>query len=567
MIFLPIVERELRAAARRRSTYLGRLGAAAGALVVGSFVFLTTRDFVPQELGIALFQSLAWLAFLFCALAGVRLTADRLSEERREGTLGLLFLTDLKGYDIVLGKLAAAALPAFFNLLAVFPILAIPLTLGGVTGRQLWQAPLSLLTTQVLSLAVGIAVSAWYQNGRKAAAMALLVMIVLIFGPLPLAAWWHHYHPSQSATPIFAILAFSPGFAHQLASQQELVPAVLGSSVSTQAFFHHLFWFSIGFAWSIALLCLVMTSWVLPRVWTDRPAGSPLSRWRGWLHVWRFGRSQKRAAFRRRLLDRNPFYWLTSRDRLPRLAVWLFLGALAAFGVWGNWHFRDDWQDDGMNFVASIFAHGALKCWIAFAVALRLAEDRRSGALDLVLSTELADREIFHGQWRSLVRQFAAPLAVVLLADAYFCHADLRADYLARTWVLQVYATGDVTLLLDAATIACLGLWTAVTARHPNQAAARTLGAVVGLPWLMLLGVYLVRAISESFGAPYARNSDPSERVFLALWFFTGLTVDLLLIAYASLRLQRDFRRTATEPVVARRGWLRRWLAGDEVAS
>jgi hypothetical protein len=566
VIFLPIVERELRAAARRRSTYLGRLGAAAGALLVGCFVFLTTGSFAPQELGMALFQSLAWLAFLFCALAGVRLTADRLSEERREGTLGLLFLTDLKGYDIVLGKLAAAALPAFFNLLAVFPILAIPLTLGGVTGTQLWQVPLSLLTTQLLSLAVGLAVSVRCHNGRKAAAMALLIMIVLLFGPLPLAAWWHHYHPGQSATPIFTILAFSPGFAHQFACQPDLA-VMVGAGASMPIFFHRLFWLSIGFAWSVALLCLIMTSWVLPRVWTDRPASSALNGWRGWLHAWQFGQPRQRAAFRRRLLDRNPFYWLTSRDRFPRLAVWLLLGALAAVSVWGNWHFRDDWQDDGMNFVASIFAHGALKCWIAFAVVLRLAEDRRSGALDLVLSTELTDREIFQGQWRSLVRQFAAPLAVVLLADAYFCHAELRGDYLARTWVLQVYAGGDAMLLLDAVTIACLGLWTAITARHPNQAAVKTLAAVVGWPWLMLLGVYLVWAISESFGAPYARNSDPSERVFLALWFFMGLTVDLLLIAYASRRLQRDFRRTATEPFAARRGWLRHWLAGDETAS
>ncbi|HQU46125.1 MAG TPA: hypothetical protein PK867_25150, partial [Pirellulales bacterium] len=42
------------------------------------------------------------------------LTADCISSERREGTLGLLFLTDLRGHDVVLGKLVVAGLGAFY---------------------------------------------------------------------------------------------------------------------------------------------------------------------------------------------------------------------------------------------------------------------------------------------------------------------------------------------------------------------------------------------------------------------------------------------------------------------
>ena len=46
--------------------------------------------------------------------------------------MGLIFLTDLKGYDVVLGKLAATSLNGFYGLLAVFPLLAFPL----LTGRH-----------------------------------------------------------------------------------------------------------------------------------------------------------------------------------------------------------------------------------------------------------------------------------------------------------------------------------------------------------------------------------------------------------------------------------------------
>jgi hypothetical protein len=59
-------------------------------------------------------------------------TADCISSEKREGTLGLLFLTDLKGYSVILGKMLATSLNSFYALTAIFPVLAIPLLLGGI---------------------------------------------------------------------------------------------------------------------------------------------------------------------------------------------------------------------------------------------------------------------------------------------------------------------------------------------------------------------------------------------------------------------------------------------------
>src|SRR5436190_11090789 len=105
MTFLPIVARELRVAARRRGTYWTRLGAALTALALGGWIMLMPGVRSPQMLGITLFVALSVVAYIYSLLAGIFTTADCLSEEKREGTLGLLFLTDLKGYDIVLGKL------------------------------------------------------------------------------------------------------------------------------------------------------------------------------------------------------------------------------------------------------------------------------------------------------------------------------------------------------------------------------------------------------------------------------------------------------------------------------
>jgi ABC-type transport system involved in cytochrome c biogenesis permease component len=160
MTFLPIVERELRVACRRRESYWLRVGVALLALLLGAWMLLWTHFASQQRLGLGMFVALSIVAFLYSLLAGLRTTADCLSEEKREGTLGLLFLTDLKGYDIVLGKLAATSLNVFYGLLAIFPIMAVPLLLGGVTWTEFWRVALVALNTLFFSLTIGLFASA-----------------------------------------------------------------------------------------------------------------------------------------------------------------------------------------------------------------------------------------------------------------------------------------------------------------------------------------------------------------------------------------------------------------------
>src|SRR5437867_8677681 len=156
MTFLPIVERELIEASRRRGTYRIRLLAATVGLGLGTLVLLSLREAPPTLLGIWLFRVLAVATYVYCLFMGVLRTADCLSEEKREGTLGLLFLTDLKGYDIVLGKLVATSINAFYGMLALFPLIAIPLLLGGVTLGEFGRVVMVSMNLLLFSLAVGM---------------------------------------------------------------------------------------------------------------------------------------------------------------------------------------------------------------------------------------------------------------------------------------------------------------------------------------------------------------------------------------------------------------------------
>src|SRR5262249_40853198 len=141
------------------------------------------------------------LALLYCLAAGRRSTADCLSEEKREGTLGLLFLTSLKGHDVILGKLAATSLNSFFCLLAIFPVLAVPLLMGGITNGEFWRMVLVLVNPFLFSLAVGIFSSTLSQNSRRAMGANFLWFLLFAFALPALELAIAYFRSSRSFRP------------------------------------------------------------------------------------------------------------------------------------------------------------------------------------------------------------------------------------------------------------------------------------------------------------------------------------------------------------------------------
>src|SRR5258708_527413 len=187
MTFLPIVDRELRVAARRKSTHRIRLWTTFGGALVNMIFLLFMRVFGSAfgfgNAGGILFGMLAWYTFGMCLLAGIFLAADVLSEEKREGTLGLLFLTDLRGYDVVLGKFMGIGLATAYALVASFLVMAFPLLMGGVTAGEFWRVALALLNALFFSLAVGLWVSSWCRESTKAMTGALAALFLITIGP------------------------------------------------------------------------------------------------------------------------------------------------------------------------------------------------------------------------------------------------------------------------------------------------------------------------------------------------------------------------------------------------
>ena len=166
----PAIVRELRAQARLPSSYALRvLGAAA--LLLATFLFAARTGFGLNE-GSHLFGWLNFTLFLSIWIIVPLLAADCISVERREGTLGLLFLTPLTARDIVVAKGFVHGLRALTIWLAVTPILAIPLLLGGASWRELAMSVANNFSALCLALAAGLVASSFFKNWLRSLAAA-----------------------------------------------------------------------------------------------------------------------------------------------------------------------------------------------------------------------------------------------------------------------------------------------------------------------------------------------------------------------------------------------------------
>jgi len=545
MTFLPIVARELRVASRKPGTFWGRTSAAAAVLVVGAWSFLMMEQRAPSLVALTLFGIMTGSAALYCLCSGLWSTADCLSQEKREGTLGLLFLTDLRGYDVVLGKLAATSLNAAYGVLAMVPMLAVPLLLGGVTAGEFGRMALVILDTLFFSLTLGLCISAMSRSARKAILTTLLLLglFAIIF---PVCSAWLDYL-GKPRRLVEALLLPSPGFAFAGAFDAVYRTQWRG------------FWWSLLLIHGLAWVFLALASLVAPRAWQDKPAGAQGLRWRERWQSWNYGQAGERLAFRCRLLDQNAYFWLAARARLRPAYVWAVLAMVACVWAWGLAKYPREWLIPAMYFLTAAFLNLLLKCWVASEAGRQLAEDRQAGTLEVLLSTPLSVRDILHGEYLALQRQFLAPLGVTLAAFLLFLLASLSdtVDQGERALCVWLYLSAMVCLVADVAALHWMGMWRALTARNPQRAVMGSMARILLLPWLAMAAALLVIALAAA-----VNQYEPRETTLVALWLALGLTTDIGFGAWARYKLQAEFRQAAAQRYAPRAGFRKGLRAG-----
>src|ERR1043165_2562971 len=518
MTFLPIVERELRAAARRKSTYRLRSWTALVAMAVGLCCLLWIWLVSGRgNLGNPLFRILTGHTFGLCLLAGVFLTADCLSEEKREGTLGLLFLTELKGYDVVLGKFIARSLPALYGLLALLPLMGIPLLLGGVTGGEFWRMALALVNALFFSLAVGIWISSLSRDSERA--MTATFGLLLLMATLPMLTW---VGPRVRPTSAWSCLAWVSPFFSFSYSQERMYAGHART-----------FWGALSASDLLAWLFVVLASWLLPRRWqAEATAREPWSMAKRWLQVGQVSRLSKgRRALeaktvgetpgaagetpaplpglfplREKPLPANPLLRLLSRHTATPWLAWLVVV------VWGVvvLAMTTLMPQQAAGFVLGWYVVRPfgflLKVLFTFQVCRFLVEARRNGALEMLLCTPVRSRDILQAQTLALRRSFLWPSVAFLVV--LFVPLGVQATNLIRTadfpgiiglvagWFSA--AVCAVRMGADVCALYWFGLWLALTMKKPSLAPALTVLVVLVVP-AALLSFCLLDILADLF--------------------------------------------------------------------
>ena len=475
----PVIVREMRASARQPFTYnLRVLGMAA--LLVTSVVFGSSTG-SSRATGQELFSGLHCTLLAAIWLLGPLLTVDCVSRERREGTLGLLFLTPLKGTDIVLAKGVAQGLRAVTMGLAVLPLLTIPFLLGGVGWTEALLSVGLNANAACWALAAGLLASAY----SKARLRALVLGGLLTFGFwcfLTLATGWL-FLKTFEANGLGALVIPWRGWSQ--AGELDWRPVMAaGFRIFVNAGGHWTDYVqrramgplcgALGLTSLVSLLLLAVAVRFAGkhtgRSWQDLPLSPRRLWWRQklftpvlWLKFFR--------RWMRRKLERNPIGWLEQRTWSGRLVTWGWFAILISiytevlnerhlFGAPNELHVTIAWLLAGS---------------IAMSAAGSLRRERESGVLELLLVSPVGERRIISGRLGGLWSQFAPAVGLLFVIWAY-CSTFLPNG-------------GRVTefgfFLITFVTLPVFGLYFSLRCRSFLAAFLFTLAGALGLPIIL----------------------------------------------------------------------------------
>src|SRR5262249_44770994 len=164
----PIFAREFFTVPRRASHYVARSAMLGLLWVLGVTAWQASVGWhrsphlgETARFGVLLFQIYTFVLLTLLLFFAALSAASAVAQEKDRRTFILLLLTDMRDYEIVLGKLLGALLPIGLLLLGSLPVLVMLLLLGGVSPEQVVQAVVGLAAAGVAGRAGGGPIALW----------------------------------------------------------------------------------------------------------------------------------------------------------------------------------------------------------------------------------------------------------------------------------------------------------------------------------------------------------------------------------------------------------------------
>jgi hypothetical protein len=221
---------------------------------------------------------------------------------------------------------------------------------------------------------------------------------------------------------------------------------------------------------------------------------------------------------------------------LPKLCIWLFAAFTGAFALFifviikgknpGAWQRM-------VTVFGSYGLHFLLKLLVASEACRRLNEDRRTGALELLLTTPLKIQSILRAQMKSLIGIFRGALVALVFLNLLLIAGINEHE---PGWVIF----GGIAILLpDFLALSWMGMWMGLRSPRFSQAVAATVARVMLPPLLVLLLVL--------FAAAGGGPSSWFMNTFFFCWFVAAGIYDLALVSWTKRKLRSGFRSVAAQ--------------------
>ena len=423
MYVLPLVSRELNVALRRPWAVLLRKWVGGGTMAATVWA-LMAWDNSGGRMGVTLFHFFTLFAASACIFIGIFLTSDCLSREKREGTLGFLFLTDLYPADVVLGKLSAAGIVPASLLLAMFPGFAVCQLAGGVSAGEFWRTMAALILTLLFVLSATVFISSRSTTNRQSYGWAAALLLMLN----PLWLCWSAFDSNYRSLRVW-----------------RSVPV---------------FWLELSGFVFLTILFLVAACQIVDRNWRDKEKlFAPIEK------------KKKIRWFGRDILEKQPIAWLMlrRRDTARQLDLFAIIAVAFTFALLMPWTFNPTRK---YLFLGLLFGlHLGYQLLVLARTAYSFYFDRQDGSLELLLGTRLKIEDVFGGFYSYLLQHSQRSLLVLSAIDIVACFSLLAAgDLVAASLPFAMGATLWSTVLA----LGWLGVYRSLMTNHPLHAMAAT---------------------------------------------------------------------------------------------
>ncbi len=540
----PIFDREFLTIPRRGRHYLGRvtylgtlwvIGLTAWLAVIGWSRWPTLGD--TARFGPLLFQVQTYVQLVLFLFFAALSTASAVAQEKDRRTFLLLLMTDLRDREIVLGKLLGSLLPIGLLLLASVPVLMVLVLLGGVSVHQVIQAVVVTAATALAAGSLGGLIGLWRDRTFQSLALTVLFLVLYLCLVRGLAVLPQLF-PQAHLDGIQRWQEFLDPF---LALQSVQDPTELLSRRTPPAYI---------FAAVMLGLSVLLNVWgiVFLRRWN--PSGEPIiqrERPEDQPELMGKDRAQSHAApGKARKVGPNPILWREvftraygRRPLLVKTAYALVLGLIC-------WSALSPLIQSGER-AAFTAAYGLLPVCIlsmllvAAQAATAITSERDTGALDLLLVTDLTPREFIFGKlfgicWNTK-EYLLPPLILAAVYAVYGCLArpPRGSPELAPLMNFTAYLCLAVSLAVLLAFAMVLGVHVSLRTLNSRLAVIHTLSTIFFLSVGTLLCMALI-LISGRFEVQWAtfifflvagigglwwvlNGSQPSTALAWASWF------------------------------------------------